>query len=134
MSKKNVLVLAFLSIGFISQPAFSQSAMSTLEHDEALKIAESEGEVRVMVTLQTGRGLVDVLNAGGSPTDDINISLPVSVTNDFLQRLGQEGISVVKVFEETPTVVLDVTSKALDKIMQDSLVASVVYLSAETSF
>lgn len=108
--------------------------MSTLEYDEAIKIAESEGKVRVMITLRTGHSLTDSLNTGGSPTDDIDVLPPAKIANDYLQRLGQEGISLVQTFEETSTLILDVTSKALDKVTRDSLVANVVYLSAGTSF
>lgn len=134
MNSKNVLILAFLSIGFLSQPVLSQSKISIPEYDEAIKIAENEGKVRVMITLQTGHGLTDSLNVGGSPTDNVDTSSPAKITDDYLQRLGQEGISVVQMFEETPTLILDVTSKALAKVTQDNLVASVVYLSADTRF
>ena len=130
MNFKTLPILCFASLGLLSPFAFSQTSMSTSEYQEALKIAETEGQVRIMVTLQSEPSLAAVLDAGGPPDHADDATLAANVRADFLQRLGDQSVTVVRAFDETPTLVLDVTPDALRKILQDEQVTSVTYLPA----
>ena len=130
MTYKTLAILYCTSFGLLSPLAFSQTSMSTSEYQEALKIAETEGRVRIMVTLQNEPSLSAVLEAGGAPGQMGDTTPSDNIRADFLQRLSDQSMTVVRTVDETPTLILDVTPDALRRILQDERVASVTYLPA----